>query len=167
MGCLGVHFALTEIEVDDLCCHPDQTDRLSHLFEVIESKFFVEKREYLAQNDKAWDAMHRALTDGQLSWQGGQYPLNHVILGGRLIYTNSDHIMSLKSPDQVHDVAKALPLVTEPDFRRRYFAIDSSAYGFPVDETDFGYTWSYFQEVRRLFHRAASENLFVLFSATQ
>jgi len=36
----------------------------------------------MPESDKAREAMHRALADGQLSWDGGTYPLNHVVLGG-------------------------------------------------------------------------------------
>jgi Domain of unknown function (DUF1877) len=111
--------------------------------------------------------MHRALSDGELTWVGGDYPLNHVILGGEPLYTQPDYIVSLKSPDQVRDIAAALPGVTEAEFRRRYFAIDAEVYGFPVDERDFAYTWHWFQEVRRLYTTAAAEGRHVLFLASQ
>jgi hypothetical protein len=75
--------------------------------------------------------------------------------------------MSLKSPDEVRHIAAALPGITEAEFRRRYFAIDPGVYGFPVDERDFRYTWDWFQDVRRLYTKAASEGRYVLFLASQ
>jgi hypothetical protein len=75
--------------------------------------------------------------------------------------------MSLKSPEQVRDIAAALPAVTEAEFRRRYFAIDPWSYGFPLSAEDFGYTWEWFGHVCRLYQKAASEGLYVLFTADQ
>lgn len=167
MGCLGVHFALTESEVQTFRSLPDDQSRLDHLKEEVEEEYFAERGDYVAESDKAWDAMHRALSDGEMSWDGGDYPLNHVVLAGELLYGESDYIMSLKSPDQVREIAAALPAITESEFRRRYFAIDPDSYGFPLTEQDFGYTWEWLQNVRRLYEKAASENRFVLFTASQ
>ena len=83
------------------------------------------------------------------------------------LYTESDFIMTLKSPQQVRDVAAALPQITEEEFRRRYFAIDAESYGCPLTEEDFGYTWDWFQGVRDFWLRAATEDRYVLFTADQ
>src|SRR4051794_675315 len=109
MGCRGVHFALSEAEVEHLRSLPSEKDRLDYIVEDIEDSYFAEREEYLAESDKAWDAIHRALTDGELTWDGGDYPLNYVVLAGELLYTEPDYIMSLKSPEQVRDIAAALP----------------------------------------------------------
>ena len=167
MSCLGVHFALTENEAVHLRSLNDEQARLDHLREVVEETYFNQYPDLKAESDKAWDAMHRVLTDGKLTWDGGEYPLNHVVLGGELLYTESDYIISLKTSEQVRDIAGALQDITEEDFRRRYFAIDASSYGFPLTEEDFRYTWDWFQGVRDLYTRAAKEGRFVLFTADQ
>jgi hypothetical protein len=167
MGCLGLHFALTEQEAAHLRSLPDDASRLEHLLEDLEDTYFGEHPDLMAQSDKSWDAMHRALADGKLTWRGGEYPLNHVVLAGELLYQKSDHIMSLKTPPQVRDIAEALPAITEAEFRRRYFAIDAASYGFPMSEQDLDYTWDWFKGVRDLYLRAASEGRFVLFTASQ
>ncbi len=167
MSCLGVHFALTKEEVEALKAIKDEEQRLDHLKEVIEVNYFNNHQELMAESDKAWDAMHRALADGQLTWGGGEYPLNHVVLVGESLYSDSDYIISLKTPQQVQDIAGVLPGITEADFRRRYFAIDAKSYGFPLSDEDFGYTWEWFQNVRELYLRAAKEHRYVLFTADQ
>ena len=167
MSCLGVHFALAEDEIATLRAMDDGRDRLSHLQEVIEEKYFADHEDFLTQSDKAWDAMHRALTDGELTWDGGTYPLNHVILAGELLYTESDYIMSLKTPSQVKDIADVLPAITEAEFRKRYFAIDAKNYGMELTEDDVGYTWELFNAVRDLYCRAAAAERHVLFTADQ
>lgn len=75
--------------------------------------------------------------------------------------------MSLKTAQQVRDIAAALPGITETDFRRRYDAIDPKSYGFPLTDEDFRYTWDWFQAVRDLYTRAAQAGRFVLFTADQ
>lgn len=167
MSCLGVHFALSEEDVTTLRSFENQEDRLEHIIEVMEPLYFEKYPELKAESDKAWDAMHRALADGKLTWDGGSYPLNYAVLAGELLYTDSDYIMSLKSPKQAKDVAAALAAVSETDFRKRYFAIDAKSYDSPVSEEDFGYTWNWFQGVRELYARAAREGRYVLFTADQ
>jgi hypothetical protein len=167
MGCLGVHFALTKEEVDALRGLPDDGARLDHLQSVIEEEYFAKQREFTAESDKAWDAMHRALTDGQLTWDGGEEPLNRAVLGGELLYDEDDYIMSLKTPIEVADVAVALRNIDEPELRKRYFAIDAESYDTPLSDEDFEYTWHWFERVRDLYERAARAGRFVLFTADQ
>ena len=167
MSCLGVHFALTEKEVAHLRSLDDEQARLEYLQEEIEEHYLGDEKQFAAESDKSWDAMHRTLTDGQLSWDGGEYPLKHTVLAGELLYTDSDYIMSLKTPQQVRDVAAALPAITESEFRRRYDAIDAKSYGCPLTDEDCGYTWEWFQGVREFYTRAAQEGRFVLFTADQ
>jgi hypothetical protein len=167
MSCLGVHFALTEKEAAHLRSLDDEQARVEHLQEIIEETYFGEYPDLKAESDKSWDAMHRTLADGKMDWKGGQYPLNHTVLAGESLYTSSDYIMSLKTPQQVRDIAAALPAISEDEFRRRYFAIDAKSYGSRLSDEDFQYTWDYFQEVRNLYTRASQEGRFVLFTADQ
>ena len=167
MSCLGVHFALTESEATNLRSLDDESARLKYLQEVIEETYFGSHPDLKAESGKSWDAMHRSLADGQLSSNGGEYPLNYVVLAGESLYTGSDYIMSLKTPQQVRDIAAALPVISEQEFRRRYFAIDPKSYGFPLSDEDFRYTWDSLQDVRDLYARAAREGRFMLFSADQ
>jgi hypothetical protein len=88
MSCLGVHFALTEEDVAALRAIEDEQERLSLLQEDIEERYFAKPAPYAAESDKSWDAMHRALADGQLTWDGGTYPLNHTVLAGELFTPN-------------------------------------------------------------------------------
>ena len=167
MSCLGVHFALSEPEAAHLRSLADEDTRLEHVHEVIEEKYFGDEPELKAESDKAWDAMHRALTDGRLAYDAGEYPLGHAVLAGELLYTRPDYIVSLKTPRQVRDVAVALAPITEQDFRERYFMIDVISYGLPLSEEDFGYTWDRFQAVRDLYARAAEQGRYMLFTVDQ
>ena len=167
MTCLGVHFALTAEDVAALQALDDEQERLAFLQEEIEERYFVEPRTYVAESDKSWDAMHRALSDGKLTWDGGNFPLNHTVLGGKLLYSEDDYIMSLKTPEQVQAIATALEALTESEFRKRYDRIDSKSYDGEIGDEDFEYTWEWFQGVRDLYRRAAAEKRYVLFTADQ
>lgn len=167
MSCLGVHFALSETDVAALRAFDDDQERLSFLQENLEERYMAEPKTYAAESDKSWDAMHRALSDGKLSWDGGAFPLNHAVLGGESLYTGDDYIMSLKTPAQVQVIASALRELTQEDFRARYNRIDRDSYDSELGDEDFAYTWDWFQEVRALFSRAAAEKRHVLFTADQ
>jgi Domain of unknown function (DUF1877) len=66
-----------------------------------------------------------------------------------VLYDLDDYIMSLKMPWGVKQIADALRGITENAFRDRYFCIDQEDYD------GYEYTWSWFQEVRELYDRAA------------
>ena len=167
MSCLGVHFALTQDDALALEAIGNDDDRLEHLTEEIEERYFKEAEAYVAESDKSWDAMHRALSDGTLSRSGGAYPLNHAVLGGPSLYADDDYIMSLKTPRQVKDIAEALLRMTEEEFHERYLRIEKESYGFPLSEEDFQSTWEWFQAVRKLYGKAAKAGRYVLFTADQ
>lgn len=167
MSCLGVHFALTDDDVRELLTRSSDAERLKFLQEELEVRYFEEPQTFIAESDKAWDAMHRALTDGLLNYDGGEYPLSHVVLGGQSIYGGDDYIMSLKTPAQVKDIAAAILQYTQEQFRARYDSIDPGRYGLALSGEDFSYAWEWFQGVRQLYQIAASEGRHVLFSADQ
>ena len=166
MSCLGVHFALTQEDAMALQVIENDDDRLEHVTEEIEERY-LEVKAYAAESDKSWDAMHRALSDGMLSWSGGSYPLNHVVLGGSCLYAKDDYIMSLKTPAQVRDIAEALVPIGEAEFKQLYHNINAEDYDGELSGEDFEYTWSWFVDVKSLYAKASAEGRFVLFTADQ
>lgn len=167
VGCLGLHFGLTSAEACSLRSLPDDDARLYFVQEDLEEGFWSDHPEFVEQTDKAWDAIHRSLTDGQIAYDNGNYPLSHVILGGEVLYGNDDYIMVLKTPEQVADVASSLNGITEDQLRQRYFRIDPEDYGFSVNDEDFEYTWYWFSRLREFWQRCAKDGRYVLFTASQ
>jgi hypothetical protein len=167
MSCLGVLFSLDEKIVSRLKSFESDQDRLNYLQEDIEESMMSNEPERFAEFDKSWDALHRSLTDGKLEWGNGRFPLNHVILGGEVIYHEADYIMSLKTPDQVEKISEAIIIITEEDLREGYNKIDSKDYGFDLTDEDFEYTWTWFQGSLEFWKKAASEKRYVLFTADQ
>ena len=137
--------------------------RVAFVQERFEQTLWSSDRSRGQETDKAWDAIHRSLTDGNLEWDNGSYPLNHVILGGELLYHESDYILSLKLPDQVRDIATALDGYTKDEFRAGYGRIDPRTAGYKVGDEDFEYTWHWFVPLRRFYARAAKDTRAVVF----
>ncbi len=167
MSCLGVHFALTEDQASRLKNFESDSDRLAFLQEEIEEKIFRESPELMGESDAAWDAIHRCLTDGKLGYDNGEFPLSHVVLGGAPLYSADDYIMSLKDPDQVEQIARALGGVSEQWLRERYFRIPESDYGVPLSDDDFEFTWEWLASIKDLYKTAAEKRSYVLFTADQ
>ena len=122
MACLGVHFSVDESTIRALKAIADDQERLVFLQEEIEADYFAHHPRWLAQTYKAWDYIHRVLTDGQLDWNNGAYPLNHVVMGGERLYSGSGYILTLKTPNQV---AAKLHELTDADFRERFMKLDN------------------------------------------
>lgn len=88
-------------------------------------------------------------------------------MGGEVLYRKSGYIMVLKTPQEVADVANVIRPMTEEEFKSRYRKIDQAQCDWDLSEDDCDYSWHWFQVVRDLFQRAAEENRFVLFTASQ
>lgn len=164
MSARGVHFSLSEDEVQELLRFDRDCERLDHVQEVIEEVYLEGQPERVAESDKAWDAIHRVLADWEVPAGSGLHSMANVVLGGESIYGDDDYVMSLKTPEQVAQAAVALERVEEHEFRRRYFSIDPAEYEGELSEQDFAYTWEWFQEVRQFWKRAADEGRYVLFT---
>lgn len=164
MSCLGVHFALTDADVATLIDLENDDARLAYVRDVLEERELGGPG--AAESDKAWDAMHRVLADGELTLDGGEYPLSHVVLGGQSLYDGDDFLMTLKTADEVRDIAQALRELSEAEFRMRYAGL-APDYDGETGEEDLLYTWEWFQGVRDLYLQAAESGKSVLFTADQ
>ena len=166
MACLGVLFSIDQTAVDFIEQLPTEEERIDYIKEVIEEEYFENQPQWVAELDKSWDALHRSLTDGQLAWDNGEYPLNHVVFGGELLCANGSYIIVLKPKEQVAEIAKAVNQLTKASLRARYFLLDLEEYS-EVGEEDFEYTWQWFVSSKEFWQRAADENRSVLFTVDQ
>lgn len=160
MACRGVHFALDQKTAERLLRAAGDDEALMALIEEIEE---VCDADHFAESDKAWDAIHRCLTNGELLYDNGDYPLNRCICGGRL-HAGEAYTVSYVSPHEVVDCAAALAAITEEWFRDRYANVLPKNYAPEYGRDDLEYTWSWFQNVRKLFARAAREGRAVIFT---
>ena len=163
MACRGVHFAITTEQAEALLAAKGDEDVMS-LIESIEETWDTAN---LAESDKAWDAMHRCLTDGTLGSGNGTYPLNHCVLGPRQLHGGDDYIVSLALPNEVRDVADALQVATPEWFGEKYSTVLPRDYAPEYGNKDLDYTWSNFEDVKRLFEKASQTGRAVIFTVDQ
>jgi hypothetical protein len=163
MACLGVHFAPTADEAGRLLA-AEGNDAILAVVDEIEERW---DEPWLAQSDKAWDAIHRCLSNGTLYYDEGEYPLNRTVLGGKHLYDGDDYVVSYVAPNEVKDIAAALAPMTEESFRARYDLIDADDYDGEKGNEDFKYTWENFLGIRGLYKKAAAEGRAVVFTADQ
>jgi len=157
---LGVHFALTEVDEDRLLAAESDEDVMA-IVEEIEESYPAESK---CDTDKAWDPIHRSLTDGRLEYANGTFPLNAAILGGDQLIDELDYTVTYLSATQVPVVAEALDAIEEDWFRARYFAIDDPEYVTEIGEEDYDYAWDGFQDVRDFFAATAKSGRAVIFT---
>jgi len=161
---LGVHFALTDDEVAELESRGNDEARREYVEEEIEKQFLETRRDDSVQTDKAWDAIHRCLTDGMLAGSASS-PMEIVVLGGRSLYSGDDYIMTLKPANEVRAVVQHLARVTKASLRASYDRIDPASYSAEIGDDDFEYTWENFVDLRTFWERAAVEGRSILFTA--
>ncbi|MFI5909755.1 DUF1877 family protein [Dactylosporangium sp. NPDC051541] len=161
---LGVHFAITPDQERSLLAADDEgdTDTVGELLEDIEESWPGDALK--VDTDKAWDAIHRCLTDGTLDPDGGEYPLSLAVLGGR--HLHDEYYVVYISAAETRAVAAALRGVVRTWLRRRFDAIEDPDYRGARDDADFEYTWDGFGDVRAFYERAAAAGRAVLFTAT-
>lgn len=164
---LGVHFALTESQRDELLAFETDEGRMAYVEEIEEAW----EEDNLQETNKAWDAIHRCLTDHppklpELESNRGEYPLNLCILGGRpVIDDDLGSIIMLIEADEVRDLANALDSIEKEWMAKKYYTYCNGAWP-EYGEEDLGYTWEYFVELREFFRAAATKGLCVIFTVS-
>ena len=164
MACRGVHFAIQPITMEKLLKAENDEILLSIIQDEIEDEW---DKEWLYQTDKAWDAIHRTLTDGNLTFKNGTFPLRAAILGGEQLYNGENYIVSLVRPNDVGAVVSALSDVDKDRLRSGYSRIKSSDYQGVINEEDFEYTWDWFDGLADFYRKAALDGRAVIFTVDQ
>jgi len=165
MGCLGVHFAITEAQAHRLLeLAGDDAALVDYVKEQIEPAW---DEEFLCETEKAWDALHRTLSDGSLDASRGEPPLNQVFFGGRVLNESDGYFVVLLEPAQVADVARAIAPLDEAFLRRRYFSLEFGGYQGQKGEQDFEHAWSWFGQLPAFFEKAAAAKRYVIFTVDQ
>lgn len=160
MGSRGVFFALDEDEVAALLAAEDDDARADVLGDVEEAW----DADWLAECDKSWDAMHRALGDGTLVPVEGEDVLGQVVLGAGSLMDDEDAWVSLVPAADVPAIARALDALDEATFAARYRSRVPPDYAPEFGDEDLAYTWSWLQQVRDLYRKAAQRQRAVVFT---
>lgn len=163
MSCLGVHFALTDEQLGRLLAAGSDQDVLMIVKEEIEVEW---DEDWLQETGQTWDAIHRCLSDGTLNLNGSS-PLSKCVIGGRQLYHGGDYIISFLNAEETAEVFLAIKDIDQLWLRQKYFALNPVQVDYPLDEDDFETTWSYFEELKQFFQKAAQNRRAVIFTADQ
>ncbi|MDI2127121.1 YfbM family protein [Yinghuangia seranimata] len=164
MACRAVIFALDTKDAERLLAAEDDGEVMALIEEIEEESWTGDH--YVAL-DKSWDALHRCLTDGDLAFGNGDYPLSHAILGGRLLHDEDDYIVSYVDPDQVREIAAALATLDEPWLRERFSTLTFDDYQGTGDEDDITYTLAFLPDLKDFYRTAAANGRAAIFTVDQ
>lgn len=164
MACRGVHFAITQADVEQMRALEDDDERVSYVCDVIEERW---EQDWVYETDKAWDAIHRALGDGTIDLSRVEFPLGHAIFGGEYLVALDDYYIVLNTPAQAVQIGEALRRISRDEMRTRYFALSPKEYGMELTEDDCEYTWAYFEGLGDFFVRAGQAGRSVIFTVDQ
>jgi hypothetical protein len=165
MACRGMFFALTEDQEAALMATRDDAEVRAFVEEVEMGDWEGEPLD--CETDKAWDAMHRCLSDGTLGSGRHLSPLDMTVLGGGHHHEGDDYVVAHVRPGEVAQVAEALKTVDQPWMRQRYDRIDPADHQGVLSNEDFAYTWYWFTQVRDFYLKAAAANRAVIFTVDQ
>lgn len=158
----AVHFAITDDDVAKLQKAPDAASIIEIITEEIEERWEKEQG-LVAETDKAWDGIHRCLTNGLLEYESGELPLKLCILGGTLV-CDEGLIVCYVQNGQLPELSAALRQVTKKWFREQYFKIPPEDYEFEIGDEDFEYIWNWFEGLPGFFERAQESGRHVIFT---
>lgn len=166
MACRGVHFALSPSERKKLLAVQSSDKKVLAFVEAIEGRW---DQDWVFETDKAWDALHRCLTDGALNHDNGEEPLKRCFLGGVQLHSGAGYIVSVATAKQVREIATALATFDKRKMRRAYRRIDPDDYWSTmklarISDEDFEYVWSQFKGLPQFFARAAAARRDVIFT---
>ncbi len=159
---LGVHFALSARDAARILKFKSPDQLVDFIAEDIEERY-LDSGKWAYESDKAWDAIHRCLTDGRISVGSGPFPLGYAVLGGRALDAGDEYTACLVDADQVTEVSDALNKVAKDWMERQYQSLPRSEYG-PTSPEEFEYVWEYFEGMRIFFAKAAKGGRPVLFT---
>lgn len=159
----AVHFALTAEDQATLLENPgsDNEDLLDAIGE-IEERW---DEDWLLETDKAWDAIHRCLTDGTLEY--GETPLHFAILGKDNLHDGDEYLISYLSPEEVAACAAAIKNIDKTWMREKYDALDGTTYQGVMSDEDFDYTLRNFEELKVFYQKAAENSRSIVFTVDQ
>ncbi len=123
---------------------------------------------FVARVDKAWVAIHRALSDGTLFGALGEPPLANAVLGDHLIYqTATAEFVYLKYPSEVTDIAHELHKLSQKAFEEMLACVvpdeDIATLNLTRVPDAIEYGWPHFENMCAFYQQAATDRLAVLF----
>ena len=160
----GYHIALARDHAKTLFGIKEDTE-LRKFLDELKVRPDMKRSGRVLESGILWDPIHRCLTEGELDPAGGDFPLNHAVLGGKQLHRAADYTAVLIRPDMTRFIADALAELEEDDVRKKFFALSKDSYQQPIDEKHFMEMWLMLQDLKVFFEAAAENMEAVVFTA--
>ena len=159
-----MHLALDKDEAKQVFGRRTDQEKHRFLSELFES---LKDSHRCCESGDLWNLLHRCLAGGTLQPDGGEYPLNQCVLGGRPLTTSSDQVTLMVRPDLIPHLVERLADVSKDWLREQYERIDPSEYELEKSEEEFERVWTCLEAVRDFFGRAALDRRAVVFTTAE
>ena len=160
----GYHIALTREHAKTLFGLKEDAG-LRKFLEELRRRPDMHKSGRVLELGTLWDPIHRCLTEGELDPAGGDFPLNHAVLGGKQLHSGADYTAVLVRPDVTRFIADGLAELEEDATRRKFFGLKPESYRGLIDEKHFMEMWLRLQDLKVFFEAAADNMEAVVFTA--
>jgi hypothetical protein len=161
------HFAITPDEMAVVLDAADEGDAaLDEWFEDVREKH---KGPWHVEQDKAWELIHRCLTEdhlpnGELDPESGDPPLSFCILGGERLHEDWARSFWLVRPDEVAELASTMHELDEGWLRKRFFGLPDWQFVNLQEDLFLSWVWDYFRDLCSFYLHAAEHQRAVVCS---
>ncbi len=159
MSRLGMLYALNREEVEKLRSVPEE-ERYDYMLEEIEERLFGTPR--ACELEKAWEGLQFCLGGGV--WQEENRLPTNIIFGGEFLVETEEEILTLKTPEEVRQIAAWLRENSLSDWINRHFWSITSPYFLYRDEDGLEHVLGWSTDIPAFYETAAREGLAVIFT---
>lgn len=160
MACLGVLYAITDIELAMLCNKPEE-GRYEYMLREIEEDLLGTPRSYGL--DKAWQGIQLCLSGGRWS-ECNRVPMN-IVVGGKFLVDTKDDLISLKDHIDIKDIVYYLQHYRVEDLIcKNYPKVEQNYNDLPAYVTDLEYLLANAKGLLSFYEYAQKEDLQVIFT---
>ena len=158
----GVLFAVGAEDVEALLAADGHAAVVRYVKGTIQERW---EKEFVAETDKAWYAIHLCVSGGSAALDESDAPEARCIFGSATLTTEDDRTVAFTPADEVAATAAALAAIDSDALRAEYDRIDPDTYAWAdLSDDDFKYTWVYFEAARKLWQKAADSGRAVIFT---
>ena len=153
------HLALSREDAKQLFGCRDEESLREWIQQFVESDT-VWKEQRVVRHVGHWRTLHQCLSDGSLDPDGGEFPLNHVFLGGRKMVNSDSTLVAMIRPDMVPIIADAMASHSREQLQHAFQELVE-----PVGESaEFEEICNTFDAAQEFFARAAKQQYAAVFA---
>lgn len=160
MARLGMLYAITEQDVQALRQQKAEV-MYEYMLEQIESAYISTPR--ACELNKAWEGLHYCCNGGEWS-EDNSTPAN-IIFGGIFLLDFNDHIITLKTPDNILQIVNYLQQhKLQKIVKDNFTKIDATSYSLPKDKNNMQFLLDWSEGLIPFYQTALEQGYYVIFT---